>query len=436
VSDPRSFPGEAPEAPELRAWLDELARLHRDERAPEALRRSLIERLAHAPPAPSRTAPARWSLAALAALVMGVALLAVLALRSAGQRPRAGMIVQPEPSIAATRAEPPPGCPDYPGVRDAAALLKTVDRDVLLAGLQVHALEQQTPRCGPIQRRYLSYVPPSLPRGSTVPVLLVLHSGPDRAEGMWAIQTRRRFDMLASRNSFIVVYANAVPGHGMGPSVPARPNEGRWQTNDLAAAEFDDDEYLQLVVEDLLRRGVIDGQNEVFLVGQSEGANLALQAAARRPDFYAGVAAFMPYVLVPPPVLPPGARLSKALFVVQEGGGMAMAKQWALSLGVPRDAVDAFKVSSLPDPVKEGRQYEGDSPIAVSTRDSTVDRVDLWSDDPRLARSVRVFELQGAGHIWPNPVADDDERLIDSLGFRNQDIDGADETWRFFSGRK
>jgi hypothetical protein len=161
---------------------------------------------------------------------------------------------------------------------------------------------------------------------------------------------------------------------------------------------------------------------------------MALQAAAQRPDFYAGVAAFMPYFFLPPPVLPPGSRLSKALFVVLDDIGTAMAKQWAPALGLPRQVVEGFEFGTLPDRVKEGADFDLDQPQPLATRDSTVDLIEMrlpGGEGP----AVRVFDVHGSGHFWPSPVADDDPRIIESFGFRNQDFDGADETWRFFNGR-
>jgi poly(3-hydroxybutyrate) depolymerase len=423
-----------PSAFDERPLLDELGRLHRAERAPDELRRALIEEL-RARQAALRTrsrSSARWRLPAMAALAAGVVAAGWVAIEQLGEGARTALVLRPEPSEPSAQIVAPPSCPDYVGMRDAAALLRTTEGDVLRAGLQVHAVEQPTRRCGTLQRRYLSYVPPSLPLRSSVPVLVILHGAAERAEGMWAVQTRRRFDVLAARHSFIAVYADAVP---TGDASQPGQNEPRWQSSSSGAAELDDEQYLQLVVEDLLKRQVIAGQNDVFLVGRAEGAQLALRAAANRPDFYAGVAAFMPLELVPPPAKLPGARLTQALFVVLDELGAHVAKQWALALGVRSSVVDASKGTALPDRVREGSAYALDRPILSSTRDSSVDWIDLRASDAKGPR-VRLFDIHRASRLWPSPAGDDDERLLDAFGFRNQDIDGADETWRFFSGRE
>ncbi|MET0412876.1 MAG: hypothetical protein ABW217_16340, partial [Polyangiaceae bacterium] len=254
------------ESVEERRLLAELAELHRAERAPEAVRTRLVARLEREPAPRSR---ARWTLPLLAAAVLGVVVSGLFAGRLLERRAGPELALRAEPG-AALAPVATAGCPDYPGARDAAALLRTTGREVLLAGLAAQAVEQTTARCGVLQRRYLSYVPPSLPRRSSVPVLLVLHGAGDDAESLWKLQTRRRFDELASRNSFIVIYASALP---LGA---AAPNERRWHSGGDAA--IDDERYLQLIVADLRRRELIAGSNDVYLVGHAEGAVMALQA--------------------------------------------------------------------------------------------------------------------------------------------------------------
>jgi poly(3-hydroxybutyrate) depolymerase len=321
------------------------------------------------------------------------------------------------------------GCPRNPSAESTAL----TDPDIIRAGLTVHTFETDTPSCGSIVRRYLAYVPPALPSEARAHVLIVLHGGPDRAENMRSIQTQRRFETLAARERFIVVYASAVASQD---SDPLMQNEGRWRTPGYERPEVDDEVYLLRIAEDLLTRRVIDGTNSIFLVGHGEGANMALQAAAHRPDFYAGVAAFMAY----PPLGSPlpsqnvaGARLSRALFVVRDGGGMPMAKRWALSLGVPPEAVEAPRDIELPNRVVEGKSHARTGALARGVRNSTVRRVDLWSAE-NAQRAVRVFDIKHGGIFWPTLAPNDDERWIRDFGLRNQDIDGAEETWKFLSG--
>ncbi len=428
--------------------LDEVGALHRAEHAPEAFRQHLLARLRQPGGAThialrtsgrrSFRALAAWGTAAVSVAAGLVLLLGIY------DDPAAGVVVGAEPGgdgvglIGSGKAAAPDllesrlafahGCPRNPSAENTAL----TDPDVIQAGLTVHTFETDTPSCGTIVRRYLAYVPSSLPREARAPVLIVLHGGPDRAENMRSIQTQRRFETLAAREGFIVVYASAVATKD---SDPLMQNEGRWRTHGYIRPEVDDEVYLLRIVEDLLTRRVIDGTNPVFLVGHAEGANMALQAAAYRPDFYSGVAAFMPYEMGPP--FPSqdvrGARLSRVLFVVLDGGGTAIAKSWALGLGVPPEAVEAPRDLELPNRVVEGKSHAHIGAVARGTRNSTVRRVDWWSAK-NAQRAVRVFDIKHGGIFWPTPAPNDDERLIRDFGFRNQDIDGAEETWKFLSG--
>jgi poly(3-hydroxybutyrate) depolymerase len=287
-------------------------------------------------------------------------------------------------------------------------------------GLSVHSFEQQTAGCGPVERRYLSYVPPTLGARTEAPVLLVLHGQGASAEAMMTFQTHGTFNALADRQGLVVVYGNGLPTSF---NISGLANSGRWRTDDTPPAppSVDDVDYLRRVVDDLAARGVIAGGNEVYLVGQSNGGGMALRAARARPDAYAGVAAFMPFVGFSPaaPESLAGARLRRVLFVYStEDPGLPpgyadavlapLVRGWARALGVPERDVDAQVVSSL----------------AV-----TVTELDLAAGRTAL----RALVLDRAGHFWPTRNRQADPApLRAQFGLRNQDIEGADEVWRFF----
>lgn len=436
-----------PSLSEDQRLLDELGQLHRAERAPVDFRQRLLARLVEAPAVQPRRTFERRAARGVAVVCASAAVALLMLARSFVGVP-SKVLVGAEPRVAPVSMEPTSsrgpaalgagrelaslpavslGCPQRLMPADP---LRT-DPDVIRAGLTVHTFKADTLSCGPIVRRYLAYVPKSLPTESSAPVLLILHGGPDRAENMRVIQTQRRFEALAARDGFIVVYASAVPSKDSDPKVP---NEGRWRTADYYNPQVDDEEYLLRVVEDLVTRRVTDGSNAVFLVGHAEGAAMALQAAAHRPDFYSGVAAFMPYKFTFSPFRQvAGARLSRALFVLLDGIGRETATDWASAFGVPQSSLREPRVVALPDRVVEGKGQPDVGAIARATRDSTVRRIDMSSAE-RGGPAVRVFDVEHAGHFWPASAPKDSERLIESFGFRNEDIDGADETWKFLSG--
>jgi len=109
---------------------------------------------------------------------------------------------------------------------------------------------------------------------------------------MRADRTLKRFDDEALIDGFILVYANAAPGAGTNPAIM---NSGSWQTDGRANPEVDDQAYLERVISDMVQRGVIDGHNPLYLVGQAGGAAMALTAAA--------VIVFLPFITSPPSTL-------------------------------------------------------------------------------------------------------------------------------------
>jgi poly(3-hydroxybutyrate) depolymerase len=161
-------------------------------------------------------------------------------------------------------------------------------------GVQLFTFDQETADCGRVTRRFVVHIPQSLARTTAAPVLIGLPGRGASAEALRMFQARGTFDQLADRDGFIVAYGNGLPSQF---SMPGLPNSGQFRSEyapDVPQA-VDELEYLQRIIDDLGSRGVIRGNNPVYLVGHSNGGGLALSATRRRPERYAGVAAFMPF---------------------------------------------------------------------------------------------------------------------------------------------
>ncbi len=303
-------------------------------------------------------------------------------------------------------------------------------------GLELLTFEQPTPDCGPLLRRYLTYVPDSLDDGTDAAVLLVLPGTSSDAESMHSFMTGERFVTLADRDGFIVAYANGAPGPY---TVSERPNGGRFWLSNQDSAQVDDREYLRLIIDDLQQRGTISGDNPVFLVGHSIGGGLALAAALESPQLYQGIAPIMPFEGIPPREPDPEEEYALDRFLLAYTHGdpdlpagyhdylEPLAVAWAEALGLSTQDPEE---QMLPDQVVEGEGYGGDHPIALRTRDSRVTRIDYTSANSD--RAVRVLEFDRAGHFWPMPNPYEDAQLVWRYGFRNQDINLGDQVWDFF----
>ena len=306
--------------------------------------------------------------------------------------------------------------------------------------LTVHTFAQPTTSCGPITRRYLSYVPGRLGSRSPAPVLILLHGSGGNAEAARTFLARDRFDALAARDGFIVVYGNAAPGAGTRPN-PALPNNGVWRQAFFDDGQVDDVAYLELVLADLQARGVTAGNNPVLLAGLSNGGGMVLEAARRIPHRLRGIAALMPFDGQKPEPIPDLSQTSlKRLFfaysiddpVMSRGYHDILAPQpalWAAAMGIPASAIAAPQRHQLPDVIVEGEGYRGSSAVALATRDSRATEIDLEAPDG--SAQVRVLVLDHAGHFWPNRQGDSEKWVLERYGFRNQDVDAADMVWEF-----
>lgn len=346
-------------------------------------------------------------------------------------------------SAASDAARCGPVCPLAAVPPDADIEPGRLSTDHAAAGLSVHTFAQETKSCGPLTRRYLEYLPKRLPKGSAAPVVILLHGAAASAEAFRDFQTHARFEALSERDGFIVVYGNAAPG----PSSSNWPNSGSWVQSPDSTDEVDDVGYLDGVRKDMLRREVINSKSPIFLVGQSNGGGMVLEAARLHPERYAGVAALMPFVGPSPgPVaLPSSAHLSRVLIAysltdpgLPTGHALVLKKvadSWARALGIPANVIATPLRTALPNPVDEGASYSGQVANALATRQSHGEQLDLFSPSKgESANAVRLLIFEHAGHFWPNPVQDTWPEALERWGLRNQDIDAADAVWDFLRG--
>jgi hypothetical protein len=360
--------------------LAELRELHQSERAPAELERRVLGRLlpsrAHGKGPIGARLRAWWGRAPLAVAVLsaaagmavlGAVYLGLRGLHEPARDPSADerVTLGPEPQLeGAAQAHETVPCPLDDFAPGFAPEPTRMEREAAAAGLQLDTFAMPIPGCPALLRRALFYVPPSLsgPRG---PVLLVLHDGGDSAEGVRVRQAQVSFEALAEREGFIVAYANAAP------AAARLPSSGFWQTDPGANRAIDDFAYLARVIERLEEHVLaVSGGDwalkwgaagpDVYLVGYGSGAHLALEAAARNPERYAGVAALLPDKInaFRPPPRRADTRLSRILFVTPQDErpwaywpgvplDMATIDEWAVAVGLPRLA---FQQQLQPEP--------------------------------------------------------------------------------------
>lgn len=311
--------------------------------------------------------------------------------------------------------------------------------------LTLHTFDQETTHCGPIRRRYLTFVPSSLGAATSAPVFIALNGTGTDAESFRSFNTLGRLDALAARDGAIIVYANAAPGPYSSDN-PQWQNANTWRTNERDDGEVDDVAYIEMVLDDMQKRRVIAGDNDIYLMGISNGGGMVLQIAKKLPERFKGIAPFMAYEGWNPTPVPPlsCSGVSRIIFGMSsedpglsEGYGKvlsALPSQWAMAAGLPQAVIDSPVVTALPNTVNEGATYAGDNTIALRTRNSHVIQTDM-SASGACAR-VRVLEFVGGGHLWPTPELGQKADYVEEYGFTNQDLDASDAVWEFFMAKE
>ena len=377
-------------SPQQAAVLARLREAHRSESADPALRRRLLERLAERDaivdvgPAANRRRLPPWLRAALWPSAVALALSVVGLVWTTRHTRESGSPVDapapialgPEPhgleardDVAAGEARDDVAAQEARAVVDGPCPMSEVPSGAVIEpqaspvmqidGVTIHTFFQDTPSCGPIERRYLLMVPPQLSARTRAPLLVVLHDTGQSAESTHIQQTYWHFENMAREFGLVLVYANGAPGRGTSRSVE---NSGGWRTDPGANAEVDDEEYLERIERELSRMRVLAGGNDVYLAGLGSGAVMALTAAAHAPKQYAGVATFNTTYLrdlgsVPAPSPGQRGRLARILIVERRQQQpdwlppelQSIAENWAIAVGVGDLPLTPQRTEASPD---------------------------------------------------------------------------------------
>ena len=158
-------------------------------------------------------------------------------------------------------------------------------------------------RCGrlgvaEVERRYLVYAPAALP-ARPVPVVFVFPGYSASAEAAAFYYTHTRWEALADRDGFVVVYGNGLPHPPDARERPAMPKGGFLQ-GCLAehAGEGIDVAYVRHIVEQLGTELALD-RTRIYATGLSAGGGMAFELALEAPDLVAAIAPVAPLPFQP-----------------------------------------------------------------------------------------------------------------------------------------
>ena len=141
-----------------------------------------------------------------------------------------------------------------------------------------------------VERRYLVYAPKNLPQ-NPVPVVFMFPGKGTNAETAAYYMTQTRFETLADRDGFVVVYGNGLPFPLEGETTDGWMENGGdflgcWLEH---SGEGIDIQYVREILNQLETELNID-RTRVYATGVSAGGGLSFQLALEAPDLVAAVA--------------------------------------------------------------------------------------------------------------------------------------------------
>jgi polyhydroxybutyrate depolymerase len=277
-----------------------------------------------------------------------------------------------------------------------------------------------------LYRNYLVHVPPLAAGKRPLPVVLMFHGGGSTAE---VVRSYTRLDRAADRDGYIAVYPNGSSGFN-----------GRFLTwnagnccGPAALLQIDDVGFTLAVLADLERRASID-RTRVYATGLSNGAMMAYRVAAEASDriaAVAGVAGAMSLDRFTPTRPMPVMHIhSTTDHIARYDGG----------LGPPATIADTRVFHAPVEDMLRKWLDHGGCPLkpaavepvagAIGTPDEGHSAIRRTYRPCRDGVEVVLWQLSGAGHVWPGGVRDYVPQL---LGTGTSVIDANAEIWRFFS---
>lgn len=276
-----------------------------------------------------------------------------------------------------------------------------------------------------LKRTALVRVPPQVAERRPLPVVLNLHGGGGNAMSQ---QRYAHMDAIADREGFIVVYPN---GTGMLQDSLLTWNAGTC-CGIAAQQNTDDVGYVRALLDELARRLPVDSAR-IYATGLSNGAMMSYRLAAELSDRIAAVAPVAGASAMP---RFHARRMVPILHVHSIDDPRALYRG---GLGPPFPFTNVrVRHRPVEETLSEWAAFGGCNPKAelrderhgtpATKRASHTARLYVHTGC-RDGTEVALWQLTGAGHVWPGDELDFLPRL---LGPGTDVIDANEEIWRFF----
>lgn len=271
------------------------------------------------------------------------------------------------------------------------------------------------------EREFILHVPEGYENLQKLPLLIALHGGGGTAKGMVRL-TKQRFNELADRDGFLVVYPQGL--------------EKSWndERNDPISYahknDIDDIGFLEKLIEKMEQEYKADPER-IFVTGISNGGFMSIRVSRELATTVRGAAPVTASI----PLEARDAHLAAAPanimlmngtgdpLVPYEGGEVEVLGKKRGKIVSTEEAIAIFLQRNGCSDEPHIEKLEDKDP-ADGTR---VIRYDYTN--AQTGNRVVLMKVRGGGHTWPGGWQYLGEKLI---GRTSQDVNGCDEIWEFF----
>jgi len=280
------------------------------------------------------------------------------------------------------------------------------------AGIQAGKIE-----VGGRIRNYLAYIPPREPHPA---LIFAFHGSGGSAAGM-RILTGYRFEHLAETEGFIVVYPDGYK-HAWNTCREAGSDPAR-------TMNIDDLGFIEALLNRFQREHAVNPKR-VFAMGLSLGGHMSFRLALERPDLVSAIAAAGANLPTPDNNVCHASGAAVPALLINgtedpinpyEGGLVSMFRIWS------RGTVISAKASAEYFALLGGAQSTGPSQKLPQKDARTWVERSVWRGTNN--HEVVLFTVHGGGHVLPQSSY----RYPRIMGATNQDLEGPNEIWEFFS---
>ena len=270
-----------------------------------------------------------------------------------------------------------------------------------------------------VERNYLVHLPPAAKQTRPMPVLFHLHGGGGTAEGTPGL-TFGRFNDLANRDGWIVVYPNAVDKNW---------NDGRKASfKTVEQQNIDDVGFITAIIDKITANYSID-QSRIFCTGMSNGGFMTSKLLCDRAELFRGGAILTAsisadYFPLCKPSRPVAVMIMNGTadpLVPYNGGQIKVFRKNRGEIISTNDYVHFWQ--------KENRCTNKTSRKLPDTQqDGTTVIVETYSDCATRG-ALSLYTIHGGGHTWPGGKQYLGERII---GKTCRDFNACDVIWDYF----